>query len=90
MSESLDVRRRRAVFRANHRGTKEMDWMLGRFADRVISTMEDPKLADFELLLTVADPEIHAWLMDPATCNHSRYHGLVGEIRAFHNLGDVV
>ena len=33
MTDDVASRRRRAVFRAGHRGTKEMDWLLGRFAE---------------------------------------------------------
>lgn len=88
MSNELDIRRRRAGFRANHRGTKEMDWMLGRYADQALATMQDPELADFEHLLTVADQEIQGWLLAPQSCSQARCAGLVDAIRRFHNLGD--
>ncbi len=32
MGEDIEVRRRRAVWRAGHRGTKELDLLVGRFA----------------------------------------------------------
>jgi antitoxin CptB len=35
-SDGLDVRRRRILFRAWHRGMREMDLIMGRFADAVI------------------------------------------------------
>jgi hypothetical protein len=37
------------------------------------ATMHDPELEDFELFLTVSDPEINAWLMDPLACDKPRY-----------------
>ena len=55
MSDQLDVRRRRAAFRASHRGTKEMDWMLGRYADAKLAAMIDPDLGLFEKLIQLPD-----------------------------------
>ena len=37
-TQDIDSRRRRAAYRASHRGTKEMDWILGRFADAALPT----------------------------------------------------
>ena len=44
MDDDLDIRRRRAAYRAAHRGTKEMDIMLGRYADATLPTLADPDL----------------------------------------------
>ena len=88
MNEDPEIRRRRARFRANHRGTKEMDWLLGRYADSQLAEMQDPMLADFELVLTVSDPELHAWLLEPELCQQATYRPLIDAIRAFHKIGD--
>jgi antitoxin CptB len=82
----LDLRRRRAAYRAAHRGTKEMDWLLGRFADARLAGMVDPALASFEQLLALADPELQDWLMNGTLPRSSQLHGLVEEIRDFHSL----
>jgi len=60
--DELDHRRRRARFRAWHRGMRETDLVLGGFADREIETMSDGELAQFEALLEVQDQEILDWL----------------------------
>ncbi|TMJ66522.1 MAG: succinate dehydrogenase assembly factor 2, partial [Alphaproteobacteria bacterium] len=39
MTDDVERRRRRAVYRACHRGTKEMDWILGRFAQAALADM---------------------------------------------------
>jgi len=85
---SIDIRRRRALFRATHRGTKEMDWMLGKYAEAYLSQMADPKLQEFELLLTVEDPKIHNWLLNPENCDNSRYIDIIAEIRKFHGIAE--
>lgn len=54
------VRRRRLRFRAWHRGTKEMDLILGTFADRHLDGMNAAGLAAFERLLEEPDRELFA------------------------------
>ena len=61
-SADLDPRRRKALFRAWHRGTREMDLILGGFADAFIDTLSDAELTEFERLLG----EKLAELFDPA------------------------
>ena len=54
-------RLRRLSYRAWHRGTLEMDILLGRFADSHLGRFDDSQLHRFELLLNQPDPEIFAW-----------------------------
>ena len=61
-SEGLDARRRRLLFRAWHRGTREMDLIMGRFADAHIAAFSDGELDAFERLIDVPDPELLAWV----------------------------
>ena len=63
MSENLDKRRKRLAFRARHRGTKEMDLLIGGFAGRYLDGMTDLQLDRFEALLEVPEPDIHDWIM---------------------------
>lgn len=58
----LDHRRRRARFRAWHRGMRETDLVLGGFADREIEALSEAELAQFEALLEVQDQEMLDWL----------------------------
>ena len=55
-SGGLDDRRKRLLFRCWHRGTREMDLILGRFADAEIANLSDDELAEFEYLMDVPDP----------------------------------
>ncbi|MEW5421785.1 succinate dehydrogenase assembly factor 2 [Amorphus sp. 3PC139-8] len=61
-SAGLDVRRRRLLFHAWHRGTRELDLLLGRFADAAIADLTDDELEAFEALLHVPDPELYGWI----------------------------
>lgn len=82
----LEPRRRRAAYRAAHRGTKEMDWLLGRYAEARLGTMTEGELAEFERLLALPDPELQGWLMTGRLHGENDLSGLVGRIRAFHGL----
>jgi len=59
-SDGLDDRRKRLLFRCWHRGTREMDLLLGRFADAEIETLTDAELAELERLLEIPDPDLYA------------------------------
>lgn len=88
MSDDLEVRRKRAVFRANHRGTKEMDWLLGRYADARLGAMDPDELLEFERFISISDPELHEWIVTPEMCANSEFADLLERIRTFHKFGD--
>ena len=83
----LDLRRRRAAYRAAHRGTKEMDWLLGRYAEAHLPAMDEPVLGDFERLLALPDPDLQGWIMHGEARTENDLSPLVACIRAFHGLG---
>jgi antitoxin CptB len=57
-----DARRRRLVFRANHRGTHETDLILGGFANRHVAGMSEAELSVFEAILDLPDPDLFDWV----------------------------
>jgi antitoxin CptB len=59
-SHGLDDRRKRLLFRCWHRGTRELDLILGRFADAEIAKLSDGELGQLERLLEVPDPDFYA------------------------------
>lgn len=88
-AQGLDARRRRAVFRAAHRGTREMDWILGRFAEAEVEAMPEAELAAFEAFLALPDPDIEQWVMYGADRRPEGPLGaFVARLRRFHALGD--
>jgi len=88
MTEDVETRRRRAAYRAWHRGTKEMDWMLGRFADSALTAMTAETLASFERLLAMPDPDLQQMLLHPNVAPApAALAALVARLRAFHGLG---
>ena len=59
-SQGLDDRRKRLLFHCWHRGTREMDLILGRFADAEIGTLADQEVAELEELLEIPDADLYA------------------------------
>ena len=84
--DDLDLRRKRAAYRAHHRGTKEMDWLVSRYADHHLGQMHDPDLSLFEDFLALPDPELQNWIMGSETIKDRRFAGLVDKLRCFHGL----
>jgi antitoxin CptB len=56
-SEGLDARRRKLLFRSWHRGMREMDLILGSFADAWIGALTDDEIDQYEQLLEIPDTE---------------------------------
>ena len=61
-SADLDPRRRKILFRAWHRGIREMDLLMGQFADAEIGTLTESELDDFEALIEVPDRDLFSWI----------------------------
>jgi antitoxin CptB len=85
LDESLPTRRKRLRMRAWHRGTREMDLILGTYADAVLEAL-DPAAADaFERLLEENDHDLYDWV-----CGRSRapedHAATIGLIRAYRGL----
>lgn len=96
MSQEFDIRRRRALYRASHRGTKEMDLLMGRFAEARLPDMDEASLACFERLLAEEDPDIQSWIFsEQAMAGQSptqraplkaEFAELVAAVKFFHGL----
>jgi antitoxin CptB len=58
----LEPRRRRALYRATHRGTHENDLLIGGFVASRISGMEEAALDALERILELPDPDLADWI----------------------------
>ncbi len=58
----LSDRQKKLLFRAWHRGTREADLMVGRFAEAYIPQLDDTGLDIFEEFLDENDPDIFDWI----------------------------
>jgi antitoxin CptB len=77
-----EARRRRLLFRANHRGTHELDLLIGGFVSSRIETFTDEELTDIERLLDLPEPDLADWLTGrqpiPAEHDHPLLRAMMG------------
>jgi antitoxin CptB len=88
-SGGLDIRRKRLLFRCWHRGTREMDLILGRFADAEIATLADAELDELERLIEVPDPDLYAAVIGDKPPGPDFNGALFARIRAFRPADDL-
>ncbi len=79
--DELDTRRRRAIYRAQHRGTKEMDILMSRFAEARVAHMGEEELTLFEQFLVLPEPQLMDWLMKGTKVGDPAFVSLVCDIR---------
>ena len=82
-SEGLDIRRKRLLFRCWRRGTREMDLILGRFADAEIAGLGDDELSELERLIDVPDPDLYAALIGDRPIAAEYAGALFDRLKAF-------
>ncbi|MGC2081741.1 MAG: succinate dehydrogenase assembly factor 2 [Bradyrhizobium sp.] len=82
-SEGLDDRRKRLLFRCWHRGTREMDLILGRFADAEIGALSKDELTELEQLLEIPDPDFYAAVTGAQPLPQEMPAALFARIQAF-------
>jgi antitoxin CptB len=83
-TDGLDPRRKRLLFRSWHRGIREMDLLLGRFAEARIEALSEAELDLFEALIALDDHDLYGWLTgrEPVPPQHD--HAMFQAVKAFH------
>tara|TARA_Y100000590_G_scaffold456443_1_gene607087 strand:- start:51 stop:305 length:255 start_codon:yes stop_codon:yes gene_type:complete len=56
--------KKQIIYRSTHRGTKEMDILLGNFVKKYIDDFTVSDLDDLKVILLLDDEEIHKWYFD--------------------------
>lgn len=85
MTDSLDVDRKRLRFRSWHRGTREMDLLLGRFADGSLDGYDAAGLRAYAALLEQPDPDIYDWVSGRGECPEGELRPIVAALTEFHS-----
>jgi antitoxin CptB len=88
-SAGLDPRRRRLLYRLWHRGTREMDLIMGRFADAAVGELSAADIAELERLADVPDSELYGWLTGARAVPANYDVAVFRRLRDFHALRQV-
>ncbi|CAN7612885.1 succinate dehydrogenase assembly factor 2 [Rhizobium sp. LjRoot30] len=65
-SADLDPRRRRILYRCWHRGIREMDLVLGQFAEAEIAGLNEAELDALEVIMAEEDNDLVKWVTGAA------------------------
>ena len=79
------MRRRKLLFRAWRRGVREMDLIVGRFADAYIDKFDETSLDDFERLIEVPNADLYAWVVGDETAPADHDTAVLRQLIGFHN-----
>jgi antitoxin CptB len=86
VTEPREIRLKRLRLRSWRRGTREMDLILGPYADDALGELDDRGLDAYEALLEQPDPDLYTWVCgagQPA----GRFGPTVERVRRFHRIG---
>jgi antitoxin CptB len=86
-TSELSDRRKRLRFQAWHRGTREMDLVLGRFVDANVASLSNEEIAMLEALMEAPDPELYLWIAGTAAVPANFDSVLFRKIVDFHKDG---
>ncbi len=88
MAVDLATIRKRLKFRSWHRGTREMDLLLGQFADWAVDQYDLANLDRYGALLEESDPDIYDWVIGRGAPENESHGPILGDLIAFHTLRD--
>ncbi len=78
-----EIRLKRIIYRSGHRGCKETDLILKRFADDCLSGMDGEMLALYERFLDENDVDIWNWLIGAYGPADETYLPLLDKLKAY-------
>ena len=82
---AMDSRRKRLLFRCNHRGMKENDFLLGNFTAKHVKELTNLQIVSLETLLDESDNDIYNWIIGKEPLPDAHNHDLMEWLRRFNN-----
>jgi len=83
MTDNADLRKKRVIYRAIHRGFKEADLLIGGFAREAYESLDETELAAFESLLELNDHDVYGWIMGTKPVPEEINPALIAKMRAY-------
>jgi antitoxin CptB len=80
-TNAIEMRRKRALYRAQHRGTQEMDILIGGFVADHLDSLDAQMLDRLETLMDHEETDLQAWLMGQSDIPDTADRALIDTIR---------
>lgn len=84
MVEEQAIRVKRLKYRSWHRGTKELDLLLGPYADSHLPDLSMAELDLYEALMEAPEPLLYAMVTGKASPPPAHDHAVLRQIQDFH------
>ena len=78
-----ELRRRRLLWRAMHRGLRELDLIIGGFAQQRLPAMSERELVEFEAIVATPDSDLQDWLLGNVPVPRERLTATMAAVLAF-------
>ena len=85
VTETPETRLKRLGMRSWRRGTKEMDLILGPYADAALARLDAAALEAYEALLNENDQDLYAWITGRTAVPPS-HQPIIDSLRTFHKI----
>jgi len=91
MSEDIETKRKRLLYRSKYCGNKEMDLILGTFAERHLAAMSEPQLDRYDTLIRNPDLDLYDWIIGRKAVPSEHDHDVMKLLQEFefHGTRDV-
>jgi antitoxin CptB len=85
-----DEKVKRLIYQSWHRGCKETDLILGKFAKQNLANLSDEELSLYEEFIEENDWDIYAWITKKSPLPEKYHHPLIDRIMSFNIVDDAV
>ena len=81
--KNKDILKKKILYRSEHRGTKEMDLLLGNFTSKFINSLSENELYDLKSLLEFNDDMLHKWYYNLDSESHVPINSISKKLKKY-------
>ena len=87
--KNINNLKKKILYRSKHRGTKEMDILLGSFVKKYVNFLNETELCELESLLNIDDEVLYKWYLNKQTTTLIPENGITKKLKKFklHDYG---
>ena len=78
-----EILKKQIIYRSSHRGTKEMDLLLGNFVKQNIDRFTNSELRDLEKLMEIEDEILQKWYFEKSNNNLISFNKVTEMLKEF-------